>query len=233
MAKRLGVSSDGNAADECFPSTSQTTCLKCSITRPPRCHHCSACNRCVLQFDHHCIWLNNCVGYNNYRPFILTLFFLSLGGCYGACMLFFPFYVPLKQQVAEIGFRALFSFSGGFLDNPPPWTLVRQIMSNDVDTFIIVKIVYPILFFICILQTGFLSTHIKYMLTARTTLEHKIVLDKQYAQLLRNNTWYKPPSNPFDAGWFSNITQVFGRSLLLVFVPVPVAPSSTTRTKRQ
>jgi hypothetical protein len=50
---------------EWYPSTEPTWCDKCSVLRPPRCHHCSQCDRCVLQFDHHCVWLNNCVGYNN------------------------------------------------------------------------------------------------------------------------------------------------------------------------
>jgi len=49
-----------------YPSLSFSSCLKCpNSRRPPRCHHCSTCNRCILQYDHHCVWLNNCVGYNN------------------------------------------------------------------------------------------------------------------------------------------------------------------------
>ena len=35
--------------------------------------HCGRCKRCTAQFDHHCIWLNNCIGYNNYRPFFCLL----------------------------------------------------------------------------------------------------------------------------------------------------------------
>jgi len=32
-----------------FPSPLPTYCRKCDVVRPPRCHHCSKCNRCVLQ----------------------------------------------------------------------------------------------------------------------------------------------------------------------------------------
>ena len=30
------------------------TCKKCFKPKPPRTHHCSICNTCVLKMDHHC-----------------------------------------------------------------------------------------------------------------------------------------------------------------------------------
>ena len=35
--------------------------------------HCKTCDRCVEDFDHHCMWINNCVGGNNYRSFFVMI----------------------------------------------------------------------------------------------------------------------------------------------------------------
>ncbi|KAL1548694.1 putative protein S-acyltransferase 14 [Salvia divinorum] len=53
-------------------------CRKCNQLKPPRCHHCSVCGRCVLKMDHHCVWVVNCVGALNYKNFLLFLFYTFL-----------------------------------------------------------------------------------------------------------------------------------------------------------
>mmetsp|Transcript_96108 Transcript_96108/g.132218 ORF Transcript_96108/g.132218 Transcript_96108/m.132218 type:complete len:98 (-) Transcript_96108:707-1000(-) len=52
---------------ETFEATS--LCPDCEVIRTPRCRHCNICNRCVDRFDHHCPWVNNCIGKGNYYLF--------------------------------------------------------------------------------------------------------------------------------------------------------------------
>ncbi|KAJ2303214.1 palmitoyltransferase swf1, partial [Coemansia sp. RSA 2705] len=62
-------------------------CRTCQRRKPARSKHCSACGHCVQMMDHHCIWLNNCVGLGNARWFLAFLATFSIVCVYGAWLL--------------------------------------------------------------------------------------------------------------------------------------------------
>ncbi|CAG5991627.1 palmitoyltransferase ZDHHC15B isoform 2-T2 [Menidia menidia] len=94
-------------------------CDRCQVLKPDRCHHCSVCETCVLKMDHHCPWVNNCVGFSNYKFFLLFLAYSMLYCIFIAATVFqyfLKFWVgdlpngPAKFHVLFLMFVALMFF---------------------------------------------------------------------------------------------------------------------------
>ena len=56
-----------------------TNCFKCKISKPYRTSHCRRCDTCIVRRDHHCLFTNNCVGYDNFKSFFWFTFFGFFG----------------------------------------------------------------------------------------------------------------------------------------------------------
>lgn len=56
-------------------------CPDCRVIRTSRSKHCAICNKCVERFDHHCPWINNCVGINNHNSFLVFIITLLIVLC--------------------------------------------------------------------------------------------------------------------------------------------------------
>ncbi|XP_062816035.1 palmitoyltransferase ZDHHC12 isoform X2 [Anolis carolinensis] len=55
------------------PEVRLRRCGYCLLKQPMRAKHCRECRHCVRRYDHHCPWIENCVGERNHRLFVLYL----------------------------------------------------------------------------------------------------------------------------------------------------------------
>uniref|UniRef100_A0A8C1A5H3 Palmitoyltransferase n=1 Tax=Cyprinus carpio carpio TaxID=630221 RepID=A0A8C1A5H3_CYPCA len=103
-----------------------TLCKKCIVPKPARTHHCSICSRCILKMDHHCPWLNNCVGHFNHRYFFSFCLFMTMACIYcsiSAKDMFLDAYNAIEVSLHEL---LLWSEALNSSYQTPPPAFTRQ-----------------------------------------------------------------------------------------------------------
>lgn len=130
----------------------------CNVFKPERCHHCSACNRCVLNMDHHCPWINNCVGFWNRKYFLLLLIYVFISTYYIGLTLMYDFILSVKWEIDA------YYFSRTSKD--------QQVLFKNM----LIQLSYILNCLIAVLMTFFLKFHIYLATTNKTTIEN---LDKK------------------------------------------------------
>ncbi|XP_058231842.1 palmitoyltransferase ZDHHC20-B isoform X1 [Hemibagrus wyckioides] len=167
-------------------------CDRCQVIKPDRCHHCSACDMCVLKMDHHCPWVNNCVGFSNYKFFILFLAYSLLYCLFIAASVlqyFIKFWTLCRRKSAE---------------NCPKSELPESHAKFHVLFLFFVAAMF------CISILSLFTYHLWLVAKNRSTIE------AFRAPVFRNG----PDKNGFSLGFSKNIAQVFGDQKRFWLLPV-------------
>jgi len=201
-------------------------CSYSNQPKPPRSHYDHVTKVLVLNMDHYCPWMFNCVGYLNYRYFVNFLFYVFVGLMYGTWLTYSPFrnmsgsnYVTqakwFRQQQQHDDHTEKFTHMINMTPLPSERTPIAFAFMLSLSVGIAVA---------CLL--GF---HLYLVLTAQTTIEfHGNCANRKRAKQ-RKTVWI----NPYDLGCLRNWQQVYGAGNILLsllpssrepeFLPVPIA----------
>jgi len=155
-------------------------CGSCNQYKPDRTHHCRVCDRCILRMDHHCPWISNCVGFRNYKYFLLLLF-------YATCCTGFVLGGMFRRLI--YAFRPIINTADFLLEDLP------------------VVIVWLISLFLFVALCMFLSFHINLTLSAMSTIELREKKNNDDPFVVHR---FKVAHIKYDRGWYSNLVHVLG-----------------------
>ncbi|GMH42148.1 hypothetical protein BSKO_10067 [Bryopsis sp. KO-2023] len=174
-------------------------CQKCDHYKPPRCHHCRVCKRCVLRMDHHCPWINNCIGHANYRAFLLFLGYVQAALLHNVILVVYH-----QRHIARV------SAAHSTL------TAAEQLATSPVMVFVeILDILVSLMLMLCL--ASLFGWHIHLIVQNKTTIEyHEGVTAKTKASKIGKH-W----RHPYDIDLGSNLKAIFGENFVGWLLPIP------------
>lgn len=129
-------------------------CPECEVVRSYRSKHCAACGRCVERYDHHCPWIDNCVGVGNHAVFYVFVLLLFFNVIFCLCVMW-------------LGKLAIVSFCIGFL-----WSDNTDLSAIPLLSWWCpsewAKTVFDAVFWICIVPLLILTLLLLFLLWAQT-----------------------------------------------------------------
>eukprot|EP00466_Bigelowiella_natans_P006648 jgi/Bigna1/91897/estExt_fgenesh1_pg.C_1280025 len=81
-------------------------CRRTGVYKPPRAHFDRQIQRNVVRMDHHCPWVNNCVGLGNQKLFLLFLLYISLS-CWLSLGLVLTLFVRCGQSSSRMALKIM------------------------------------------------------------------------------------------------------------------------------
>lgn len=203
-----GLPPDQEAAAALPESSAWETCAKCTFLKPPRTHHCRVCDRCVLKMDHHCPWVNNCVGFHNYRYFCAFMLYLAL-----CCII-----VLLTSVVPTLD--VLFFPQQSRWGTHEGWCIALS-ASLCLGTLVALTVIG--------------GSHVYLLMTNQTTIEaranqaerDKKRTQQQLARFTGKGTVGPAYRSPYDLGVVDNVAEVCGPGLSCCFSWLPPGPNGS------
>ncbi|KAM8966433.1 palmitoyltransferase ZDHHC3 isoform 2-T2 [Pelodytes ibericus] len=158
-------------------------CPKCCSIKPDRAHHCSVCKRCIRKMDHHCPWINNCVGETNQKFFVLFTMYIALISLHALTMVGIHFLYCFEEDWTKCS-----SFS-------PPTTVILLIL-----------LCFEGLLFLIFTSVMF-GTQVHSICTDETGIEQ---LKKEERRWAKKTKWMNLKAvfgHPFSIAWLSPLAK--------------------------
>ncbi|CAO3643107.1 unnamed protein product [Cunninghamella blakesleeana] len=238
--KSSSLSINPGAISICDLDGESKYCSTCQIIKPERCHHCKICDICVLKMDHHCIWINGCVGFGNYKTFVLFL-------TYTTVYIFWLLYkylhfiitnIVIKTSIIQflwilyktyfISIMTIFSnsFSSIWERSFKSPFVGLPILDINIPPYNLLLVFFGIVF--GTLLFGLTAYHYYIIFKNRTTIENMATKEQYFRIKLDNDEdgydikvvqKYPPEKDTYNIGLFNNWKSVMGKKWYLFGVP--------------